>query len=256
MKRKIVSLLLAVCMLALFSGNAYAQASGSLSSPVTDSAGLLQDAQIRQLEQMAQAVTDQYAVGVYIITLDDYREVDPAGVYEATYGIYHEYSLGEGAQRNGIVLLLSMAERDYALFRYGDTAVYAFSDYALAQLEESFLDELGSNDWAEGFEAYILKCAEYLEKAEAGSPVRESPMPGILISWVIALAIAAIVCAVMVGRMKSVRKQSTAANYAGNLNLTEQYDQFTHRTETRRKIERNQSSGGGESHSSGRSGKF
>lgn len=254
MKRKITAFLTAVCLLLLVCATVGAKGAGL--SYVTDRASLLDESEIQYLERMAQTLAREYDVGVYIVTVEDYREYDPAGVYDAAYGIYHDKSLGEGEDRSGILLLLSMAERDYALFRYGETAVYAFSDYALAQLEESFLDELGNNDWADGFEAYILKCAEYLEKAEAGSPVRESPIPGILISWVIALAIAASVCAVMVGRMKSVRKQSTAANYAGNLNLTEQYDQFTHRTETRRKIERNQSSGGGESHSSGRSGKF
>lgn len=253
MKRKIVSLLLAVCMLALFAGNAYAQASGSLSSSVTDGAGLLQDAQIRQLEQMAQAVTDQYAVGVYIITLDDYREVDPAGVYEATYGIYHEYSLGEGAQRNGIVLLLSMAERDYALFRYGDQAVYAFSDFGLELLEEVFLDNFEHNDWNGGFEDYIRECDRYLEKAAAGKPVQKSPATLILIFCAIALAIAAAVCAGMVGQMKTVHKNAGAANYAGTLALTEQFDQFTRRTETRRKIQSNQNA---QTHSGGRSGKF
>lgn len=257
MKRKIVAFLAAVCILALLCFPVCAQ--GAELSYVTDYANLLEESEIQSLERMAQTIAREYDVGVYIITVEDYREYDPAGVYEAAYGIYHDKSLGEGNDRDGILLLLSMAGRDYALFCYGKQATYAFSDYALQKLEESFLDELGNNDWAGGCASYIRTCARYLEKAAAGDPVGQSPIPGILISWGIALAIAGIVCGVMVGRMKSVRKQTSAANYAGNLNLTEQYDHFTHRTETRRRIERS-SSGGSHSESGGgghgTSGKF
>lgn len=253
MKRRIVSLLLALCLFGLFVGSAYAASDPQLSY-ITDNAGLLQEVQLQQLEQMAQAVADRYAVGVYIVTVPDYRELDPAGVYEAAHGIYHEYSLGEGQKRNGILLLLSMSGRDYALFRYGEQAVYAFNDYGVEKLEETFLDNFGNDDWNGGFADFVLECDRYLEKAASGKPVRESPVTRVLIAWAIALVIAAVVCAVLTGQMKTVRKGTSAASYGGNLGLTEQFDQFTHRTETRRKIESGKSSG--ESHSGGSSGKF
>lgn len=260
MKKKILSLLLVLCTLSLLVGSVSAQATAPQLPCVTDVAGLLEEAQVQRLEQMAQSVAKQYAVGVYIVTVEDYRDVDPAGVYEATYGVYHAYTMGEGQQRDGIMLLLSMKNRDYALFCYGDQAAYAFDDYGLEKLEKEFLDNFADNDWNGGFEDYVRTCAQYLEKAAAGKPVRKSPLTMILISWVIALAIAAGVCAVLVGQMKTVHKSTSAASYAGNLFLTEQFDQFTHRTETRRKIERSGSSGSGHSESggggSGRSGKF
>lgn len=253
MKRRIVSLLLALYLFGLFVGTACAASEPQLSY-VTDEAGLLQEAQLQQLEQMAQSVADRYSVGVYIVTVPDYRELDPAGVYEATYGVYHEYSLGEGQKRNGILLLLSMSGRDYALFRYGEQAVYAFNDYGVEKLEETFLDNFGKDDWNGGFADFLLECDRYLEKAASGKPVRESPVTRILIAWAIALVIAAVVCAVLKGQMKTVHKGTSAASYGENLGLTEQLDQFTHRTETRRKIESTKSSG--ESHSGGSSGKF
>lgn len=252
MKQKIVSLLLVVCMLGLFVTGASAQTN---LPHVTDGAGLLQEGELQHLEQLSMTLSEQYAVGIYIVTVADYREFDPAGAYEAAYGFYHQYELGEGQQRNGILLLLSMAQREFALFRYGENAVYAFNDYGVEQLEEAFLDNFGSDDWYGGFENYVRECDRYLEKAAAGKPVRESPMTMILISWAIALAIAATVCAGMVGQMKTVRKSTSAASYGGNLTVTEQHDQFTRRTETRRKIEKTQGSGS-QSHSGGSSGKF
>lgn len=260
MKKRILSLLLVMCVLSLLVVSVSAQETEPQLPCVTDMAELLEEAQVQRLEQMAQTVAKQYGVGVYIVTVEDYRQIDPTGVYEATYGIYHDYTMGEGRQRDGIMLLLSLKDRDYALFCYGKQAAYAFDDYGMAKLEEEFLDNFADNDWNGGFTDYIRTCAQYLEKAAEGKPVRKSPMTMILISWVIALAIAAGVCAVLAGQMKTVRKSTSAASYAGNLILTEQFDQFTHRTETRRKIERSSSSGSGHSESggggSGRSGKF
>lgn len=255
MKRRIISLFLAACMLGLFVGSAYAQTSGPQLAHVTDSAGLLQEVQVQRLEQLAQAAENLYAVGIYVITVEDYRDLDPAGAYEAAYGVYHEYTLGAGQQRDGILLLLSVAGRDYALFRYGEQAVYAFNDYGMEKLKEAFLDNFKNDDWSGGFEDYIRECGRYLEKAESGKPVAESPVTMILIACAIALVIAAMVCAVLMGQMKTVHKSTSATSYAGNLAVTERFDQFTHRTETRRKIESSQNSGG-EKHSGGSSGKF
>lgn len=258
MKKRILSLLLVLCILSLLVGSVSALESEPQLPCVTDMAGLLEESQAQRLEQMAQTVAKQYGVGVYIVTVEDYRQVDPAGVYEATYGIYHAYTMGEGKYREGI-MLLSMEDRDYALFCYGKQTAYAFDDYGLKQLEKKFLDDFADNNWYDGFEDYIRTCAQYLQQAAAGKPVRKSPVTLLLITWGLALLIATAVCITLVAQMKTVRKSTSAARYAGSLSLTEQYDQFTHRTETRRRIER---SGSGGSHSEsggggyGTSGKF
>lgn len=259
MKKRIISFLLVLCIASILTVGVCAASEPQLPC-ITDAAELLDDTEALRLEQMAQSIGQQYGVGVYVVTVDDYREIDPAGVYEATYGIYHEYTMGIGNERDGIMLLLSMKARDYALFCYGDKAEYAFNDYGLEKLEENFLDNFGENDWNGGFEDYIRSCASYLGQAAEGKPVSQSPVKYILISAAVSLVIAAIVCAVLVSGMKTVRRKKSAEAYAADgLNLTEQYDRFTHHTETRRRIERSSSSSSG-SHSggggSGRSGKF
>ena len=45
-----------------------------------------------------------------------------------------------------ILLFLSMADRDFGLFRYGERAEYAFTGYGLKQLKESFLPQFGRGD--------------------------------------------------------------------------------------------------------------
>ena len=101
------------------------------------------DEQNLQLEKQSAETAAKYGVGVYIVTVDDYRDIDSSGVYPATYGIYHTYTMGEGAERNGIMLLLSMEDRDFGLFRYGERTEYAFTAYGMEQLEASFLPQFG-----------------------------------------------------------------------------------------------------------------
>ncbi len=261
MKKRILSLLLAMCMTMLLAGGICAMASEPQLPYVTDAAELLSDETELKLNEMALRVEETYDVGVYMVIVEDYRAFDPSGVYEATYGIYHEYTMGVGDRREGIMLLLSMNEQDYALFRYGEKTAYAFNDYGLAKLEEEFLDNFAENDWVGGFEDYIRACASFLGSAEAGKPVSKSPVTMILAFWGISLVIAAIVCVILLGQMKTVHKKTNAEGYVvGSVHLTDQWDQFTHRTQTRRKIERSSSSGSSHSQSggggSGRSGKF
>lgn len=259
MKKRISALLLGLCLILLFPATVFA-ASGANFAHVTDNAGLLTDSEAQQLEAMAEEVSSQYGVGIYLMTIDDFRDYDTRGVFEATYGIYHANSLGEGTARNGILLLLSMDDRDYALFCYGNKSEYAFNDYAQKRLEQVFLDDFADNNWVQGFEDYINQCATFLSFAEAGDPVHESPLGLIAVFIVVAIVIALAVCAVFWMQMVSARKKMTADDYVvGNLQLSFASDQFTHSTQTRRRIE-SETSSGSSSHSggggSGRSGKF
>ena len=83
---------------------------------VTDAASLLSDQQWATLEGKAEALSAQYECGVYIITVDDFADyVNTNDIYEAAKAIYKEYSLGWGEEKSGVLLMLSMAERDYSL---------------------------------------------------------------------------------------------------------------------------------------------
>ena len=153
---------------------AAAEQTGAQLSYVTDAAGLLSENENMLLEKMAESVSKKYGVGVYIVTVEDYRDFHSEGVYKATYTIYHEYTMGEGPNRDGIMLLLSMDDRDWAMFCYGSRCEYAFNSYGQQKLEKVFLDNFGENDWYGGFEDYVKECSVYLEKASAGKPVRAS----------------------------------------------------------------------------------
>lgn len=276
MKRRLACILLAALLLLGLCCTAFAEAPATEAQlwNITDTVGLLTSDEDQSLEARAEEISAQYGVGIYLLILEDYSEYydDP---YETAYQFYHGYTLGEGEDRDGVILLMSMSDRKYATFFYGPKAEYAFDAYGQELMEEEFLDDFRDDDWYDGFEDYLEVCAEYLERAEAGDPVRRddssaggSSVSGIgttiLVCLGISAVIAMIVCLILRGKMKSVRKGTHADAYVtGSLNLTASRDQYTHTTETRTKIEResSDSDGGGSSAcsgggGSGRSGSF
>ncbi len=266
MKRKIFCFLTVLMTMLLMSVNtvdAESEATGPQLYNVTDEAYILSDEELEELETEAEAVSQKYGVGVYIVTVDNYLNYyDCDDVYEANYSIYHDYTMGEGDGRDGIMLLLSMSDRDYATFCYGDKSEYAFDDYGLDVLEDKFLDNFSEDDWYGGFRDYISECSVYLQKAQDGDPVRESPAFFIVIAIGLAVFIAFLVVGNMWIRMGKVAVLTTANNYiTGQLNVTEQKDTFAFQTQARRKLQKSSSSGGGSRSESGggghgRSGKF
>lgn len=277
MKRRIVCILLAALLLLGLCCTAFAEAPAATEPQlwnITDTVGLLTSDEDLTLEARAEEISAQYGVGIYLLILEDYSEYydDP---YETAYELYHQNTLGMGEDRDGVILLMSMSDRKYATFFYGPKAEYAFDAYGQELMEEEFLDDFRDDDWYDGFEDYLEVCDEYLARAEAGDPVRGdyssaggSSVSGIgttiLVCLGISAVIAMIVCLILRGKMKSVRKGTHADAYVtGSLNLTASRDQYTHTTETRTKIEHesSDSDGGGNSAcsgggGSGRSGSF
>ena len=277
MKRRLACIVLAALLLLGLCCTAFAEAPAATEPQlwnITDTVGLLTSDEDLTLEARAEEISAQYGVGIYLLILEDYSEYydDP---YETAYELYHQNTLGMGEDRDGVILLMSMSDRKYATFFYGPKAEYAFDAYGQELMEEEFLDNFRDDDWYGGFEDYLEVCDEYLARAEAGDPVRGdySSAGGsdgsgigttILVCLGISAVIAMIVCLILRGKMKSVRKGTHADAYVtGSLNLTASRDQYTHTTETRTKIEHesSDSSGGGSSAcsgggGSGRSGSF
>lgn len=227
---------------------------------VTDDTGLLTDRQISRLEQRCAALAQSSGVGVYIRTVNDYADYGFGDVETASYTLYHNNDLGVGDGRDGILLLLSMSNRKYATFVYGDKAERIFPGSALQRLEDGFLDDFRNDDWYEGFCDYIDGCAGLLSGEtytggdsdyvyDAGFSW-ELLLRNFVIALVIACVIALIVCLILKAKMRSVHRQTEARAYVtpAGLHLTRRDDVYTHTTTTRRKIERdNSGSGGGSS---------
>ena len=127
MMKKYASLLFALVLALSLSVSAAADSSGVY---VYDDAALLTQEEYDTLTASAMAVADQYGCGVYVVTVDDMADyIDPDAVTEtgetgmAAFTEYAWDALGLAASydSNGIMLALSMAERDFQMLAHGDT---------------------------------------------------------------------------------------------------------------------------------------
>jgi len=228
---------------------------------VYDTENLLTEDEWLELEMLADEISWRYNCAVYIVTIYDYEDYD-SDIHYAAVNIYDNNDFGIGENREGIMLMLSMYDRDYDLYvRDGGTAEYAVNKYGRHQMTEEFIDSCADNDWKGGFEDYLNACAEYLDRAEQGHPVRKPLTKVLPMALGIGVVLALAVCLFLKSKMKSVRQGAEADAYvtAEGLNLTEQYDRYTHTTKTSRKISKDSDSGSSD-HSGGggssTSGKF
>ena len=180
MMKKYASLLFALVLALSLSVSAAADADVY----VYDDADILSTDECAALNEAAAAVADQYGCGVYVVTVDDMADyIDPDAVTEtgetgmAAFTEYAWDALGLAASydSNGIMLALSMAERDFQMLAHGDTANAAFTDYGKYIMQDEFLDNFREDDWYGGFADYIAACGRYLEANANGAPIDVEP---------------------------------------------------------------------------------
>ena len=252
MMKKYASLLFALVLALSLSVSAAADADVY----VYDDADILSTDECAALNEAAAAVSEQYGCGVYVVTVDDMADyIDPDAVTEtgetgmAAFTEYAWDALGLAASydSNGIMLALSMAERDFQMLAHGDTA------------NAAFLDNFGEDDWYGGFADYIAACGRYLEANANGAPIDVEPsdeteeeyeplsfgdklffaaLMAFRFGLPLGLIVAFIVCAVYKRQLKSVRRATEAARYtvSGGAEITAREDRFTHTTEVRTPI--------------------
>ncbi len=238
---------------------------------VVDLAGVIDAERLKSLNALADEVSETYRCDVavaFVPSLEGRYVVD----YADDFYDYNGY--GYGANDDGILLLVSVGDREFAetTYGYGKTA---FTDYGMSRyLEPRFTPFLGENDWAGGAEQFIKDAGVLLKQAREGNPYdyvvtqraprtfKDTAPLAAVISAVIGFFSGGIPTGAMKRKMKSVEKKYGAANYArGGLNLRSRDDRFLYsnvsRTPIPRETEHRSSGGGGGSSihfsSSGRS---
>ena len=253
MKRILASLLLVIVLLLSLSVCAHAEARIDY---VSDYAGILSSDEQKDLRDRAASVSAQYDFGVYVVVVDDHTQYVNGSIEDFAEEIFHSYGLGVGETEEGVILAMSMKERDYDIYAHGEFGNYAFTDYGKGQLADSFLDNFRRNDWAGGFRDFIETSSSMLQKAKDGNPVDiwiPDPDPVETgpsfdgFKAAISLAMGALFGGGAVGgmkrSMKTAVKQTQAENYIrGGVNLRGERDTFVNRTVTRTRIRQENSS--------------
>lgn len=217
---------------------------------VVDEAGLLTQTEREDLLAQAEQISQQHQCDVAVVTVSS---LGGKSAQEFADDFYDDWDYGYGPGRDGILLLISMEYRDWAMSTTGK-AIGIFSDARLERIFRAFRSDLQDGRYADAFGSYLRECDRILSGGqEQGS--RGLGLWGIPICLVLGFLLAAIPLAFMKRKLKSVRSQPAAGTYvrSGSLQLTEQSERFLYRSVQR--IRRETSSNGSSVHtgSSGRS---
>ena len=245
---------------------------------VHDDCGLLSNHEITELEARAEQAADAYNCGVYIYVVKDMDAYtfdyeiykDASGIEAFAQYLFFNELKGTGSSGDGILLVMSMKERDYDIMAHGSFGNYAFTDYGKEKLSASFLNYFGDGEWYRGFSAYLNRVEQFLKAAAEGNPVdvnsarvKEHNLPvSIAAGLIFGMIVALISCLSMKSGMKSVHQASIASNFIAEngVKISIQKDMFTHNTVARTPLQSSSSGGGGthinSSGSSHHSGKF
>ena len=227
MTKKIISIIFAIVLVFGLSVCAYAEEQRF----VFDEASILTYDEIEELNAKAKEISETYGCEVYAIT---FPGLDGNEAWELNEMLYAELKEYYGAGEDVVILMLAMEERQYDIMArgFGNTA---FTDYGKDVMAEKFLDDFANDDWYWGFYDYMATCDEFLAMAVNGEPFDVdsdeggSGLFGIIIAIVISCLIAFAVCSILRAQMKTARIATEAHDYQKELNLTNQYDRFSHR---------------------------
>ena len=222
---------------------------------LVDGAGLLSDVEAAQIETVVKSISAQYGVDVGIMTFDTMDGYYSVEAFADDF--YDQNGYGTGDRSGAILLILVMAERDWAVTAAG-SCNRTFTDYGRDNyLVQNFLPYLRNNDYAKAFNEYANSCAALLQYEKDNGvpydydsnkePVKPFSAGRLLGSLLAGLGAAFVPVSNMKSKLKTVRTQYGAKNYAkeNSLNVTTANDYFIGQHVSRTPIERSSGSGGG-----------
>ncbi len=258
MKKKISVLLLSlvICFslsIPVFAGDADGFASEY--ERVQDMADLLTDSEESALFEKLNELSQRQKMEVVVLTTDTLGGNTPRDYAD---NIYDYCNFGYGENRDGLMLVISMEDRDWYITTHG-YAITAFTDAGIQYIGDKMLEDLSDGDYAEAFDTFTVLCDDFITQAREGEPYDNGNMPyeplskkWIFISLAAGIILALIVVSVIKSKLKTVRFQAAAENYtrSGSFEITESRDMFLYNNVVRKDKPKNENSGGSSTHTS------
>lgn len=253
-RNKIFTVLLALFLAVTIIPSIMVNAEGDMIR-IVDWADLLTDSEEMELSDKLDEISERQQVDVVVVTVDS---LEGASAMEYADDFFDYNGYGFGTERDGILFLISMEERDWYISTsgYGITAV---TDAGREYMSQKFLPYLSDGEYAEAFNVFAEQCDDYITKAMSGSAydvdnIPEEPFSvvgNLLLAIILGFVIALIVTGVMRSGLRSVHSQTAADSYmkSGSLRITRENDLFLYKNVVRRERPKESSSG-----RSGRSG--
>lgn len=223
--------------------------------PITDFAGYLTEEQNEELTARLNSIREKYSFDVAFVSEKSLSAVDAQASADDIYD-YNGYGYGENY--DGILFYIADYEREYHFSTCGSGETI-FNENGLAYFEKKVVPFLKEDNYYAAVQSYAEHTEELLEMAAEGKPFnkRQHSMKYILCVVAGALLLPLILAYFMMHKklcaMKTAVKEDYASNYMkpGSMSLDFSRDIFLYSTVT--KTEREKSSSGSHTSSSGRS---
>ena len=217
-----------------------------------DMASLLSDEDVDSLTARLDELSLRQKMDVVIATTNT---LEGKSVVAYADDLYDYCSFGYGADRDGLILVISMEDNDWYISTCG-YGITAFTDAGIKYIGEQIVPYLSDKDFAGAFATYITLSDEFITQARTDKPYDIGSLPRKPMSpaWIlVCLIIGLILSCVTVGKMKAklttVRAQAAANSYMKNdsMNITDSREMFLYKNVTRTKRSNESSGGGGSS---------
>ncbi len=270
MKRTISTIFISL-LLCIFTAFPVAAVQDADYSRLIDDAMLLYDTEAEEISQKLDEVSEEYECDVIIVTV---YSLDGKSAQEYADDFYDVSGYGFGDEHDGILFLLAMEDRDWAITTTG-YGITAFTDAGQSYIMDNIMSSLGEDDYYMAFSDFAYYCSDLLMQARQGTPYDVSSTDDgdntfahiifIPISIILGLIIALFIKKSKRKSLKNVRFKKDAADYTapGSLNIIYQTDNFVSRTVNRVPKPKDNDMGGSSTHVSssgvthgGSSGKF
>ena len=173
-------------------------------------------------------------IGIYMVTVAtaNGRDID----YFAD-DLFYKSSFGVGEEKEGIMLLINVGEREYSIYLHGTKTQEIYNSDALTYIEDAIYNDLAASDFSAAFTVFCQKASDVMTVHLQGKSFR---LPFDVFLWVvigavIGLIVALIRLAMLKGDMRTVRRNDSADGYVvrDSFDLSASRDIYLFRTVTR-----------------------
>ena len=262
--RKIICAVLIslVCICMIFPVSVFGQAGGtdtvqgSRPARLVDDAGLLDQEEQMTLNGKLDEISERQKCDVVVVTVDSLGGKS-ASAFADDYYDYNGYGMGDG--NDGIIFLISMSERKWAISTCG-FGIRAFTDAGQEYIVKQFRSDLSDGDYYDAFTTYAEEADKFLTQARNGAPYDKGHLPVTASNIIFCVAsglfggflLALLRVFLMKRQMHTVYSQCAAGNYLreDSVHFQERSDRLVRKTVNKIYIEPPKSSGGGSGGSS------
>ena len=223
MKKRSKYLILIILLVSLMPLSVFGKSTNSSERKLprfVDNAGLLSEDEADNLTEKLNEISKRQNLDVVIITVDSLEGHTATEVADDTFD-YNGFGMGN--KLDGILFLISMEERDWAISTHG-YGIDVFTDAGQKYMTDNFMEYISDGDYYKGFEKFADLSDQFITQAKTDAPYETNNLPKKPVSPILIIGIsilggaivALIITGVMRGKLTSVSRQRMAGNYIVN----------------------------------------